>query len=134
MYESHVSHVMKLDLLLPPCPVSDRLLQIIKVAFEEMARVSDDLQLNIRIMLFDLGHQFLQPRQAAKFIPVAMDKQYRLATSGEKAEVILVDGRTNADQINNALIRNTNFQADAGDKGETTKCDWSSGKGLSQIM
>ena len=60
------------------------------MAFEEMARLLDDVQFNTRIMLFDPLYQIQQPGYAAKLITVSMNKQDRLAASGQESKVVLI--------------------------------------------
>src|SRR2546426_9974939 len=99
-----------------------------------MPGIFDDVQLDVRIVLFDLVHQLLKLPHITKLIPVAMNKQNWFAACLEKTEVVLVYRSADADEVNIPLVCNSNFEPDASAKRETAKRDWLFRKRLGKIL
>src|SRR5437762_14252652 len=102
---AHSKNVVLRVLLL--YPLRNHSLQLIRLIVKEVSRAFDDAQVHRRV---DLCNQLAQTIEVAVFIVLAMNKQHRFAATGEKAEIILIDGSPDTDHSDDPLVGKSDLQ------------------------
>jgi hypothetical protein len=110
-------------------PSADGRVELVQFAREE---VVDSLHYHEMVLARKRSDKRFDFRDRTMFIVAAVDEKFWLMALAQEREIGAVDGKPQADQMRDSLIRAANPQADPGAKTESRKQNWHARKFLLQ--